>query len=57
MKNKDDYLIRYKISRSVHDPREIASTPLPIVSMERKSEGLRQDPLARREMGRRIYAT
>ena len=57
MKNKDDYLIRYKISISVHDPREIASTPPPIVSMKGKPEGLRQDPLANGEMGRRIYAT
>ena len=36
MKNKDDYLIRYKISISVHDPREINLTPPSIVSMEGK---------------------
>ena len=51
MKNKDDYLIRYKISISMHDPREIASTPPPTVSM--KVEGLE----TKREIGRRIYAT
>lgn len=56
MENKDDYLIRYKISIFMYDLREIPLNPATYSELESRSTR-DKIPFARRETGCRIYAT